>query len=72
MKVALLHSQENNEIAHSLGKIIADSNCSVSFFNSKNIWNKESCANPLLVLENVSHLLYVYSSDSVEIGRAHV
>lgn len=63
MKVALLHSPENTEIAHSLGKIITDNNCKVTYFDSGEVWKKESYVNPLLILENASHLLYVSSSD---------
>lgn len=63
MKVALLHSHENTEIAHSIGKIITDNSCSVNFIDSEKIWCKNNFSNPLRALENASHLVYINSTD---------
>lgn len=63
MKVALLHSCENTEIAHSLGKIITDTSSSVTYIDSGKIWKKDTCSNPLVSLNHASHLIYICSSD---------
>jgi hypothetical protein len=61
MTIAIFHNAENADTAQNIGKLIAPHAREVSFFLVTQIWRKEFYQNPVLLLDGVSHAVFLYS-----------
>ncbi len=61
MKIALFHTKKDMEIAHTIGSIITENAFSVAYYETENIWNIELYKNPMMLLDQVTHMLFIYS-----------
>lgn len=67
MKVTILHSVSNKDIAYNAGKIIKDNSCTVFYADSDLVWNKDYTKNPLTIFDSITHFLYIHSHLSQDI-----
>ena len=68
MRIGVFHSEKNRDTALAIGKIMTCHSGQVTYYDTGKIWNKEYCKNPLLVMDKLSHLLYIHSADSQDLG----
>jgi len=62
VRIAIFHDTGSNDTARNAGKLIAPYTSALSSHESERIWDREYCRNPIALLENVSHVLFVFSA----------
>lgn len=63
-----MHTEKNREAALAIGSIITGHSVTVEYHDTGTIWNKKIVKNPLNLMERVSHMLFVYSQDTVDLS----
>ncbi len=66
MRIAVFHNEKNRETALNAGKLIESHTSTLAYHEIERIWDKEYCRNPVALLENASHALFVYSSAELD------
>ena len=62
MKVILFQSAKNREVTLAIVKIITGHSCTVEYHDTDKIWNRDYCLNPLALLDQATHMLFVSPS----------
>jgi uncharacterized protein len=68
VKIAILHTEKNREAALAIGNIITGHSVTVEYHDTGTIWNKAIVKNPLNLMERVTHMLFVFSQDTVDLS----
>lgn len=63
MKIAVFHNTKNAKAAFAAGTIITGNSCVVEYHETDRLWDREYCQNPIKLLEQVTHFLYIPSAD---------
>lgn len=63
MKVAVFHNSKNAKAAFAAGTIITGNSCVVEYHETDRLWDREYCQNPIKLLEQATHFLYIPSDD---------
>ncbi|MEL3900526.1 ankyrin repeat domain-containing protein [Treponema phagedenis] len=65
MRVAIFFDKPKEETASAIKKIISDKNCDVVEYCVEDVWDENKCKNPISLLHEVTHILFIYSIDPV-------
>jgi len=68
VKIAVFSNAFTHETALTLGKIITSQSVEVVYYETDRIWDENFCKNPLTLLDNISHMLFVYSSNTKDLS----
>jgi hypothetical protein len=68
VRIAIFHSAKNRDTALNAGKLIESHITTLMYHETERIWDKKYCRNPVALLENVSHALFVYSSSERDVS----
>lgn len=68
MKIAVFSSAHTHETALAIGKIITSHSVDVVYYETERIWDKNFYKNPLTLLNKISHMLFIYSSDETNLS----
>ncbi len=64
MRVSLFHNAKNNEAAQAAARVITDNACAVDSHETDRIWDRDYCLNPLKLVEQATHVLFLpYGKD---------
>jgi hypothetical protein len=72
VKIAVFSNAHTHETALTIGKIITSHSVDVVYYETERIWDKEFCKNPLSLLDNISHMLFIYSSDTKDLSGFYI
>jgi uncharacterized protein len=68
VKIAVFCNKKNSEAAQAIGKIVTAQDVTVVYHDTDQVWDKNYCKNPLLLLDKISHMLFIYSADTKDIS----
>jgi hypothetical protein len=63
VKVAVFHNTKNAKAASAAGTIITGNSCVVEYHETNRLWDREYCQNPIKLLEQATHFLYIPSDE---------
>jgi len=68
MKIAVFSNAYTHETALTICKIITSHSVEAVNYETERIWDIHFCKNPLTLLDTISHMLFVYSSDTKDLS----
>ena len=68
MKIAVLSDTHTHETALVIGKIITGHSVDVEYYDVDRVWNENFCKNPLALLDKISHMIFIYSSENKDLS----
>jgi uncharacterized protein len=68
MKIAVFFNEKNRDAALAIGKVMHSHSVTVVYFETERIWDKEFTKNPIMLMDQVTHMLFVYSSETSDLS----
>lgn len=68
MTIAIFHNEKTKSAARIAGELIKAHTQGISFHDTGNVWKKEYCNNPIMLLDKVSHAFFFHSDVSSDMS----